>query len=221
MASARSAQPDDRATASPIPSDEFVIANMLGGDPAALLKLMDRYDRLVRYTIFRASRDRCAHDPQWLESIASATWTGFVQSMQRHPDDPPRSVGTYLVRIARNQAVSAIRGVPIEPGSMSHGEDDEASTIAANIEQPVDVLGRLESLEALRACIETLDDDDRALASQLAAITERRWKDAANALGLKESTLRSRWKRTLERLRACVERKMGETIAPGEVSGDL
>jgi RNA polymerase sigma factor (sigma-70 family) len=221
MTSVRRIRSDHSEPDAPSPTDDFLIACMLGGDHAALLKLMDRYDRLVRYTIFRASRDRCAHDPQWLESVASATWAGFVQSMRRHPDDRPRLLATYLARIARNHTVSAIRAVNTTSELTSQDDDVESLSIAADIDEPGEEVGRLELLEALRACIETLDDDDRVLASQLAAITERRWKDAADALRLKESTLRSRWKRTLERLRECVERKTGETIAPGDVSGDL
>ena len=203
------------------PTDDFLVASLLGGDHEALVVLMGRYDRLVRYTIFRASRDRCARDPQWLESVASATWAGFVQSMQRHPANRPRSLATYLVRVARNHAISAIRTAKPAHASLDDGDDSADVLITSSIERPVEELARLELLETLRACIQTLEEDDRALASQLVAITERRWKDAADALGLPESTLRSRWKRTLERLRACVEEKSGGALAPSGPMGDL
>ena len=187
---------------------------------AALATLMDRYDRLIRYTVFRASRDRCLRDPEWLEAVASATWAGFVRSMQRSPDHRPRSLRAYLVQIAKNQVVNALRGVTHEPHSLWTDVDSEDSTIASTLEEPMEALSRLELLEALRACLAELGPDDRTLATQLEAITERRWKEAAEALGLKESTVRSRWKQTLERLRGCVRRKTGESFAPEGAASD-
>lgn len=201
------------------PSDDFLVAGMLGGDWAALNKLIERYDRLVRYTILRGARDRCTHDPQWLESVASATWAGFVQSLQRHPDQRPKSVRAYLAAIARNQVVSALRGVPA-PDDAAQSIGSFVELITATLDEPIDTLSRLELLETLRVCLLELADDDRTLASQLTAITERRWRDAAAALGISESTLRSRWKRTLDRLRDCVRGKTGLSLAPGTTDGD-
>jgi len=197
----------------PGPSDEFLIASMLGGDWAALNKLIERYDGLVRFTIFRMSKTRCLKDPQWLESIASATWTGFVKSMQRGSGDRPRSLRAYLTAVAKYQVASALRGAP-GPDDGPQSIDSITTEIASPLDDPANTLSQLELLEALRECLAQLGDDDRTLATQLAAITERRWRDAAAALGMSESTLRSRWKRTLDRLRECVEAKTGLTIAP-------
>ena len=91
------------------PDDGFLVASLLGGDSAALSKLMERYDRLVRYTIFRVARGLCERDPDWLESVASDTWAGFVQSMRREAGGRPQSMKAYLAQIARNRAVSAMR----------------------------------------------------------------------------------------------------------------
>ena len=201
------------------PSDDFLVAGMLGGDWAALSKLIERYDRLVRYTILRGARERCTHDPQWLESVASATWAGFVQSLQRHPDQHPKSVRAYLAAIARNQVVSAFRGAPA-PDDAAQSIDSFAELITVTLDEPIDTLSRLELLETLRICLSELADDDRILVSQLTAITERRWRDAAAALGISESTLRSRWKRTLDRLRDCVRGKTGLSLAPGTADDD-
>lgn len=201
------------------PSDEFLIAGMLGGDWAALNKLIERYDRLVRYTILRAARDRCVHDPQWLESVASAAWAGFVRSLQRHPDQLPRSVRAYLAAIANNQVVSALRQSP-SPDEAAFSLDSVGELISATHDDPVDTLSRLELLETLRVCLIELGEDDRTLVGQLTAITERRWQDAAAALGISESTLRSRWKQTLDRLRDRLQAKTGLSLAPGTLDGD-
>ncbi len=205
---------------SPTPHDDFLIAGMLGGDAAALNKLIERYDRLVRYTILRQSADRCRRDPQWLESIASTTWEGFVRSLRRDPQVRPKSVAAYLTQIARNQCISALRRASETHETTNLGDEVESLEFTATLDEPLEILSRLESLAALRGCLAELDAEDRIMASQLAAIMERRWKDAAGALGVTESTLRSRWKMTLARLRRCVTRKTGKSFAPLGLEGD-
>ncbi len=178
--------------------DDFLVAQLLGGDTVALTELMDRYDRLVRFTVLRQAGQRCHRDPQWLDSVASATWSGFVQSLRRDPDSSPKSIRAYLVQIARNQTVSALRRSPAEMASL----DVNSDRVDTEADGPGDELERLEGLEVLRTCLAGLDENDRALVSQLGLITQRRWRDAAAALGISESTLRSRWQRVLGRLRA-------------------
>jgi RNA polymerase sigma factor (sigma-70 family) len=209
-----------RAGASTGPDDQFLIAGMLGGDAAALNKLMERYDRLVRYTVLRASRSRCVQDPHWLDTIASDTWTGFVRSMQRSPDKRPKSVRAYLVQIARYKCTGAMRSNPPVHESLSTHEDGATVDVAAPTEDPAELLSRMELLEALRRCLGELGPEEQKMASELVAITERRWRDAAANLGTSESTLRSRWKRVLERLRDCVAGKTGKTLAPGASGPD-
>ncbi len=202
------------------PSDAFLIAGMLGGDSAALRKLMDRYDRLVRYAVFQAARQPCLRDPQWLDAVASATWQGFVQSMRRAGGQTPDSLTAFLARIARNQAISALRRNTGGERTLSLDAGSEEFTGESESEGPVETLARLELLEAVQACLAGLSEDDRTVATQLGAITERRWKEAAGALGIAESTLRSRWKQVLGRLRGCVEGKTGNSFAPGDDASD-
>lgn len=202
------------------PDDDFLIAGMLSGDAAALDKLIERYDRLVRYTVLRASHSHCLRDPHWLDTIASDTWTGFVRSMQRSPDNRPKSVPAYLVRIARNKCASAMRRTPPAYEPIGGREDGATLDIAATTEEPVDLLCRIELLENLRSCLGELEPDEQRMASELTAITDRRWKEAAASLGMSESTLRSRWKRVLERLRRCITRKTGKTLARAEAVCD-
>lgn len=203
------------------PVDEaFLVRSVLGGDPAALRELMSRFDRLVRYTVFQAARERCRRDPEWLDSVASATWAGFVQSLNRSPDDLPQSVSAYLVRIARNQTASSLRKKELPVESLDAMDADPGAPDGADDADPLRILSEIEDLTALRACMAGVDGDDRALLAELEAITERRWQDAAAALGLAESTLRSRWKRLLDRLRDCVEGKTGKSFAPEGTGSD-
>lgn len=195
-----------------MPADEFLVESVRGGDEAALRVLMDRYDRLVRFAIFRLSKSECHRDPHWLETIAGDTWMGFIRSLQRSPGLRPQSVKAYLTTIARFKVVSARRVV--SPPSEMSVETEETTEISVDQDDPLDLLADLESLESLQACVRELDEPDRSIYVQIEAIIERRWVEAASALGVSESTLRSRWKRVLERLRDCMKGKTGRDLAP-------
>lgn len=202
--------------------DEGLLARIAGGDASALRALIARYDRLVRFTIFRLSRDRCVRDPQWLDSLASETWTAFVDQARVQCGAIP-SPRALLYAIARNRTVSALRKVIREqsrdpsPGTHPAGtEPDEGG----EAEDPLSLLARLEDLAALQACREQLTDDDRRVLAQLKAILDRRWQAAAEGLGIPESTLRSRWKNILGQLRRCLEGKTGRDVAPPDRPSD-
>ncbi|MFQ5463195.1 MAG: RNA polymerase sigma factor [Phycisphaerae bacterium] len=200
------------------PDDGFLLAAMASGDAAALRQLMLRYDRAVRYAIFKRSQSICIQDPYWLDSIASESWAAFVTGLRNRPDDPPQSVRSYLLRIAQNRCISAIRSRRAGLG----GEALEGPIIdeLGHEDDPSDNMAQLELLEALRACMGGLDEESQRMAGELDAITGRRWKVAAQALGMSESTLRSRWGRVLDQLRGCVAQKTGISLAPGGADSD-
>jgi RNA polymerase sigma factor (sigma-70 family) len=204
------------------PDDAFLIQSMLGGDAVALHTLMARYDRLVRFTIFRISRQRCRQDPHWVDSIASETWAGFVRSMQRDPGSIPGSVSKYLMQTARNRSISALRTAgAAQHQTLEDGGEEEASLVAGQDEDPLEQTARLEELEALRDCVSRLDETGQRLYGQIGAITERRWREAAEALGLAESTLRSQWKKAVQALRQCMAgKRSAKRIAPRPGNGD-
>ena len=188
--------------------DPHLLDRLAGGDEGALTALLDRYDRLVRYTIFRAARAECVRDPQWLDSVASATWMGFVQTVRRRGIAGIRSLRVYLIQIARNQTLTARREVPrIDAADLDRAPETAAPAVEPDLAEALD---RWADLSALNDSIEALPPDDRTLLGHVLAISERRWREAADALGLPESTLRSRWKKLLERLRQDMTRNRSE-----------
>lgn len=215
-----SARPGARGAKVSEPTDEFLVQSLRGGDSAALKRLMDRYDRLVRYLVYKLTKDQCRKDPQWLDSVASATWAGFVQSVRRERGDLPRSVTAFLMYVARNQAISALRLKGRDTAFLDAAPKLRQPAIAVELKDPSLLVSEVEELAALRECLSDLDMKDQSLTSQLGAITERRWKAAAEALGMSESTLRSHWGRVLERLRECIERRTGIRLAPHEGHSD-
>lgn len=202
------------------PTDDFLVSSMLNNDEQALEALINRYDKLIRFTIFRTSKKLCQQDPHWLEMVASSSWMGFIQSMRRDPDSPPGNLAAYLTRIARNQTLSALRSIRSSQ-EMQHNMDAlEKLTDKETLESPEASLIKIEELEALKSCLEKLNKDQQNLVSQLDSIIHRRWKEAAQALGMQESTLRSRWVRILELLKRCMKEKTGKSFAPQPLNGD-
>jgi RNA polymerase sigma factor (sigma-70 family) len=213
------AQPSDTRPSSN-PRDADLLERLRSGDAEALEHLMDRYDPVVRYAVFRVTRKQCLADPTWLDSVASEVWTGLCDSLHR-TETTPTSFKPYLLQIARNRAISALRrDTRIRKHQSTLSPADEQLVEASPDNDPADMLGRVEELSALKQCLNDLAPEDRDLISQLPAITERRWVEAAQALGLAESTLRSRWNNVLKRLKACVESRTGREFAPGPESGD-
>ncbi len=178
------------------PADILLARKAAEGDDDALRVLMHRYDRLVRFAIFRASRNPCLSDPDWLDTVAADTWTAFLRSFTvgKGPDSALKS---YLVSIARNKAVSAIRAAQRTLPALTADGYEEIDDRAV----PADLLGELEDIERLHAAIKTLNTEDQRILNQADLTTARRWEEAADVLGMPESTLRSKWKRILERLR--------------------
>jgi RNA polymerase sigma factor (sigma-70 family) len=197
----------DGAATDDDPPDAALVRALGRGDPEALRLLMRRYDRLVRFAIYRTCRTQCAQDPDWLDARASETWTGFVRSMQRRGARPPDDLPNYLLQIARHKCLDAVRIGRALTGRAAAAEDAVLAQLTDNNEDTTELLSRLDQLESLRACLAGLDAADRALCSQLDLIVERRWSEAAKKLAMPESTLRTQWKRVLERLRACIEKK--------------
>ena len=188
--------------------DEMALVRQVAeGDDDALRILMDRHDRLVRFTVFRVAPQQCVRDPQWLDAVASETWGGFVTAARRGIELKSQSITRYLGGIARQQTISALRRLRVFARTPENAlTDAQLAQRASQDDDPQALSAELELLTAVRDCAGQLGDEDRLLFSQLALVTQRKWVEAAAALGLSESTLRSRWDRVLERLRACLEK---------------
>jgi len=191
-----------------VANDEaMLLRKLVEGDEAALRVLMDRYDRLVRYTIFRTAREQCVRDPQWLDAVAVDAWNGFLQSARRG-SAIETGIARYLTGVARQQAITALRRAAAFARQDQRREStDSLSQLATADSDPAGLAANLELLAALRECAALLPEEDQLVMGQLSAITQRRWVEAATTLGLSESTIRSKWGRILDRLRICMEKK--------------
>ena len=191
------------------PDDQELVARLLAGDENALRELISRYDRLVRYTIFKAGRSYCDRDPGWLDARANESWSGIVQSLRSGGVDRiPPNISSYFIQIARNKAIDAAKKAArrdVIPFEEAQRHADKAA--GDQDHDPAAVIDGVEQLEALRDCIGRLSDYDRLVCAEMGLILERRWKEAADRLELPESTLRSRWQGIQQRLKSCLDRQ--------------
>lgn len=204
------------------PTDSDILRQAAAGSDDALRALVGRHDTRVRYVIFCVAGGRCRRDPQWIDSVASRAWSGLIEWQRNATGEAPDSVGALVCRIARNQAISALRadGRSAEGVAGVVGEGLAAVEAIDEAVDPADAAERSDDLAALRVCLAALPEEDRLLAEALDLIVNRRWRDAGEKLGVSESTLRSRWNRVLERLRACLTGKTGKSFARRADAGD-
>lgn len=205
-------------------TDRDLVEGLLRGDEPSVRALVQRYDRLVRFTIFRVGRRHCQRDPDWLDARANEAWAGIVQSLRRGGRRRiPLDLPAYLIQVSRNKCLDAVRIADarrVIPIDAALDTDAGLEAPAAADHDPASVLENLEQIDALRECIMSLSADDRTICSEIDLILDKRWTEAAERLGMAESTLRSRWTGVLDRLRRCVEKKTQKKFAPGAESPD-
>lgn len=185
------------------PSDDELLSAIRAGNDGALRVFMGRYDRLIRFAIYRIGRMQCVRDPQWLDSIASEVWSGFIKGLHRG-GSYQKDLRTYLLQIARNKCVDAIRRDRREQAVHSRMEPGFGELLDEE-PGPLDLLETLEDVERLRDCVSRLNPGDQVICRQIPLIVERKWQEAGRVLGMPESTLRSRWSQILDNLSRCMK----------------
>lgn len=185
--------------------DRRLVVGLLAGDQACLGKLLEHYDRLVRYAIYRNVKAECSRDPTLIDSLASEVWTGFLDAVRRLGAAPDGPVSAYLGTIARNKCIDHARRLTRPAASANNLEDfqDEREDAPAQ-------LVRLEEMQALRDCVAKLSEPDRNLLKEMELLMLGRWSEAAGKLELPESTVRFRWKKIRDTLKRCVEQNLAE-----------
>lgn len=182
------------------PTDVELLTRISAGSEDALRILMRRHDALIRYTVFRFSRDRCRADPAWLDDIAASCWVALAERARSDRAVPDNLPG-LLVTLARNRTISAVRTEDraidraVRYAQQRTSENDLSEDASTIIE-------RFEELNRLREILATLEESDRRILAALPLILDRRWTEAARRLDMPESTLRSIWATLKDKIRA-------------------
>lgn len=173
--------------------DSAIIQLFFERSERALSELDRRYGNAVRQTAANILRDRLD-----AEECVSDT---YLKVWNNIPPQHPDFLGSYVCRIARNTAVSRIRGE--SAAKRSRGLDLVLDELGDCIPSPVNVEAAYETKEliaSIQRFLSSLDYDDRYL------FVRRYWyadpvRDIAAAMHLRENRVSVRLFRLREKLR--------------------
>lgn len=172
-----------------------ILARVAAGDRGAFRDLYRLAAPKLMGVLMRMLGQR-AEAEEALQEVFTRVWTRAGRF------DPARgSAGGWLVAVARNAAIDRLRArPPVQTGS----EDDEAGAVAD--ESPGAEAGLIARGEARRVvdCMGQLEPD-RAAAVRGAYLEGQSYQDLADRFAVPLNTMRTWLRRSLIRLRECME----------------
>ena len=160
-------------------SDTDLIARMAKGDQRAMPVLFARHrTRVHRFVLRRVRSDGLAED------IVNETFLAVWQQAGRF--EGGSSVTTWMLSIAHNKAVSALRKRREETL-----EEGVAEAIADGGDSPETSLAKVGKAGVLRACLDRLPDEQR-MVMDLVYYHEQSVKEVAEVLAIPEATVKTR-----------------------------
>jgi RNA polymerase sigma-70 factor (ECF subfamily) len=182
------------------------LASRIGaGDTLALEALMRRYNR----TLFRTARAILRDDAEAEEALQDAYLKVFRSIGQFRGES---KLSTWLVRIVANEALmrrrKRMRGAEVVELYPSGNEYQPQAEQAMDVnEQPERVAVRAETRKLLESKIDALPDNFRAV-FMLRGIEEFTVEETAQALGIPEATVRTRFFRARALLREALSQEI-------------
>lgn len=175
------AAPDNRQ------ADQQQLARLKAGDQQAMKALFTaHHPRVYRFVL------RIVQRPDVAEDVTAEV---FVDMWRQAADFEGRSsVATWLLAIARNKALSALRKRREAPL-----DDEFAQTIAADDDTPEVTAQKANKSEILRACLRRLTVEQREV-MELVYYQERSVGDVGHILGIPENTVKTRMFHARKRL---------------------
>ena len=183
------------------------VAQLRRGVLDALSTLLTRYqNRLYRYLL------RMVRQPAEAEDLFQQTWLRVAEKIQQY--DPRRSFEAWLFTLARNLAIDHLRRVRPESLDEPIGDTAQGETAATRLpsrEQPaMEGILQRERSQRLGVVLDMLPVVQREVLT-LRFEEEMKIEEIAEVLGTPLSTVKTRLRRGLERLRVILE-----TNYPGE-----
>src|SRR6202044_76490 len=190
----------------PVAVDADVV-RLRRGDLNALSELITRYqNRLYRYLL------RIVRQPAEAEDLFQQTWLRVAEKIQHY--DPRRSFEAWLFTLARNLAIDHLRRMRPESLDEPIGDSAAGETAATRLPShdrpPIEGILQRERSQRLGVVLEMLPVVQREVLT-LRFEEEMKIEEIAEVLGGPLSTVKTRLRRALERLRVIME-----TSYPGE-----
>lgn len=193
-------------------TDEQLMERLQQGQPSALDELYRRYAKRLHAFCYNSIRSQSAHDP---EDLVQDVFVRVIKSA--HTFDPNRaSFRTWLFRIARNRCIDVTRRAKIVrfiPIGKKVEQDAHGETLAPEevlVDEKADVeetVARASAVEAVRACINELENQDEKQAIILYHLGGKVYREIGEILGKSTSMARNRVKAAQEKVKRCLERK--------------
>ena len=173
------------------PSDDMLIGQIAAGDKVALRTLFERHHlKVYRFAL------RIVRDATLAEDAVSETFLEVWRHAGRYAGRA--SVSTWLLAIARNRALSAMRRRPTE--SL---ESEAAQNVADPASDPEAALGRTETNAGLRNALAALSREHAEIID-LVYYQEKSIREIAAMLAIPENTVKTRMFYARKRLAALV-----------------
>lgn len=178
--------------------DAALAADALRGDTRAFEAIMRRHNRLL----FRTARSILRSDSD-AEDVLQEAWLRAWRALGDFRAEARLS--TWLVRIVVNEALGRLRRgsaqvIPLDTAMNSPDRDTQAALTADADRAPEPIAARAEMRRLIEARIDRLPDAFRAV-FVLRAIEEMAVEEVAQALGIAEATVRTRFFRARSLLR--------------------
>ena len=172
--------------------DSALIEKMMAGDESALSTLYDRYSAMLFGMLTRILQDRHAAE-EVLQDLFLQLWRNANQF-----DSSRGSLPAWLMVIARNRAISRLRGARSRE-LLEENEGDYANTFASdqNIE---DDASRAELARSVSAALSTLPAEQRQ-ALELAYFEGMTQSEIATRTGCPLGTVKTRVRTAMQSLR--------------------
>ncbi len=169
--------------------EQRIVAKLKAGQPRALEKLIDLYGGYV-YSVAKGVLASLLSRED-MEEVVSDVFAALWESRDRLMDGAP--VKPYLAAIARNTSRKRLRGLrPVEPLEEDLPEEEGG---------PEELLTEQEEQEAVRLALLSMEPRDREIFLRHYYRCEP-VREIAGAMGMNESTVKSRLLRGRQRLRA-------------------
>jgi RNA polymerase sigma-70 factor, ECF subfamily len=188
---------------SPATPDAELAERAAGGDDRAFEAIMRRHNRLL----FRTARSILRNDAESEDALQEAYLHAWRALASFRADS---KFSTWLVRIVINEALGRLRRrsatvIPLEAAMDDSDALPEDSTAGDEAQQPDRIAMRGEIRRLMEARIDTLPEAFRTV-FMLRAVEELSVEEVANALGLPEATVRTRFFRARGLLREALSR---------------
>ena len=185
--------------------EDALVALARAGDVRAFEAIMRRHNRLL----FRTARSVLRNDAESEDAVQEA----YFKAWRALPGFRAEArLSTWLVRIVINEALGRVRQrhaqvIPLDAAMNSTEPETQASFTADPDRQPERVAMRAEIRKLMEARIDLLPDAFRSV-FMLRAVQEMDVEEVAQALGIPEATVRTRFFRARSLLREGLSRDL-------------